>query len=119
MGYPPHQLSSKNHLVLAISSTKISWAPTSVKSSIAVAIFFLSTIELTATHSPSPSNALIVGARLPGVICVAAASFVRSTLYWQRTYFWAAGEDKWVSGNQIGELTDNTFYSGCYELNDV
>jgi hypothetical protein len=46
-----------------------------------VAIFFFSTIELTATQAPSPSSALTVGARLPGVIFVAAASFVRSTLY--------------------------------------
>lgn len=54
-----------------------------------VAICFFSTIELTATQ-PSSSSALIVGARLPGVIFVAEASFDLWTLYWQRTYFCAA-----------------------------
>lgn len=58
-------------LVFAISRTKISVAPTAVKSSITVAIFFFSTMELTATQ-PSSSNALIVGARFPGVILVAS-----------------------------------------------
>jgi hypothetical protein len=79
-------------LVFAISSTKISVAPTSVSLSITVAMLFLSTMELTATH-PSSSRALIVGARRPGVTLVARCSEERSTLYWQRTYFWAAGKD--------------------------
>jgi hypothetical protein len=57
-------------LVFAMASTNISVAPTSVSWSITVAICFFSTIELTATQ-PSSSNALIVGARLPGVIFVA------------------------------------------------
>jgi hypothetical protein len=73
-------------LEFAIARTIISVAPTSVNSSITVAIFFFSTIELTATQ-PSSSNALIVGARLPGVNFVASWSLVLCTLYWQRTYF--------------------------------
>jgi len=73
-------------LVFAILSTRISVAPTAVSSSITVAIFFFSTIELTATQ-PSSSSALMVGARLPGVILVAFVSVSRLTLYWQRTYF--------------------------------
>jgi len=73
-------------LVFAIFSTRISVAPTDVRSSITVAISFFSTIELTATH-PSSSNALIVGARFPGVILVATARLSLLTLYWQRTYF--------------------------------
>jgi hypothetical protein len=57
---------------------------------------------------------------------VAAASFVRSTLYWQSTCFCAAVQ--WVSEDlsrerrilvEKGELTDNTSYSCRDELNDV
>jgi hypothetical protein len=55
----------------------------------AMAISFLSTMACTATH-PSSSSALTVGARRPGVILRAASSLARSTLYVQRTYFWAA-----------------------------
>jgi hypothetical protein len=90
---PPHELDlpgiHQNHLVFEIASTKISVAPTSVNASMTVAICFFSTIELTATQ-PSSSSALIVGARLPGVIFVASGSLARWTLYWQSTYFWAA-----------------------------
>src|ERR1700757_4277976 len=75
-------------LVLAISSTKISVAPTPVRSSITVSMIFFSTIELTATQSDS-SKAVIVGARFPGVILVACFSTDLGTLYWQRMYFWA------------------------------
>ena len=57
-------------LVLAISKTNMSVAPTSVRSSITVAIFFFSTMALTAIQ-PSSSKAVMVGARLPGVILVA------------------------------------------------
>ena len=73
-------------LVFAIARTNMSVAPTSVSLSMTVAICFFSTIELTATQ-PSSSKALMVGARLPGVIFVADWSFERWTLYWQRTYF--------------------------------
>lgn len=71
--------------------TRISDAPTLVSSSITVATFFFSTIELTATQFSS-SRAVTVGARFPGVMEQAVASWVRGMLYWQRTYFWAAGE---------------------------
>lgn len=57
-------------LVLAISITKTSVAPTAVRSSILVAILLFSTIAFTATQSES-SKAVIVGARFPGVISVA------------------------------------------------
>ena len=67
-------------LELAISSTKISVAPTFVSSSITLAICFFSTIELTATQF-CISNAVIVGARLPGVILVAVSRSARATLY--------------------------------------
>lgn len=77
--------------VFAISNTKISVAPTLDNSSIAVAIFFFSTIELTATQ-PSSSKALMVGALFPGVILLASLRLERLTLYWQRTYFCAAIE---------------------------
>lgn len=70
-------------------STKISDAPTLVNSSMTVAICFFSTIELTATQ-PASSRAVMVGARLPGVMLDAVASSERGMLYWQRTYFWAA-----------------------------
>lgn len=60
-------------------------APTLSSSSMTVAIFFFSTMELTATQ-PSSSRAVIVGARLPGVICEATDSPERGMLYWQRTY---------------------------------
>jgi hypothetical protein len=60
-----------------------------VSSSITVAIFFFSTIELTATQ-PSSSRAVTVGARFPGVILLAVARLSRGMLYWQRTNFWAA-----------------------------
>lgn len=71
--------------------TRMSEAPTAVSWSMTVAMAFFSTIELTATQ-PSSSSAVTVGARLPGVIFVAAGSFSRWMLYWQRTYFWAAGQ---------------------------
>lgn len=58
-----------------------------------VAIFFFSTIELTATQ-PSSSRAVTVGARLPGVILEAVANSPRGMLYWHRTYFWAAAEKR-------------------------
>ena len=74
---------------LAIVSTRISVAPTLVSSSMTVATFFFSTMELTATQ-PSSSRAVTVGARLPGVMFDAVASSARGMLYWQRTYFWAA-----------------------------
>lgn len=82
-----------NHPVLefAILSTRISVAPQAVSSSITFAIFSFNTIELTAAHVES-SSAVIVGARMPGVIFVAVSRRLRSTLYWQRTYFWAADE---------------------------
>ena len=80
---------SHGHLALAISRIRISIAPTAVNSSITVAIRFFSTIELTATQASS-SSAVMVGARLPGVYLVASSSNLRSTLYWQRTNFWAA-----------------------------
>lgn len=67
----------------------MSVAPTLVNSSITVAIFFFSTIELTATQ-PSSSRAVTVGARLPGVMLEAVESSERGILYWHRTYFWAA-----------------------------
>lgn len=67
----------------------MSVAPTSVNSSITLAIRSFSTIELTATHAGS-SSAVMVGARLPGVIFVAASRIERSMLYWQRTYLCAA-----------------------------
>jgi hypothetical protein len=75
---------------LAMFNTKISVAPTEVSSSITVAIFFFSTMELMATQ-PASSRVVTVGARLPGVIFDAVASFSRGMLYWQRTYLWAAG----------------------------
>lgn len=77
-------------LEFAMFSTSISVAPTLVNSSILFAICFFSTMELTATQSWS-SSVVIVGARLPGVIFVAVSRSARGTLYWQRTYFWAAG----------------------------
>ena len=82
-----------NHpaLEFAILSTRISVAPQAVSSSITLAIFSFNTIELIAAHLGS-SSAVIVGARLPGVIFVAVSRRLRSTLYWQRTYFWAADE---------------------------
>lgn len=73
--------------------TRISVAPTLVRSSMTVAIFFFSTIELTATQ-PSSSRAVTVGARLPGVILEAVANSPRGMLYWHRTYFWAAAEKR-------------------------
>lgn len=73
-----------------MAKTKISCAPTVVNLSITVAIFFFSTIELTATQ-PSSSKALTVAARLPGVISTALPRSDRFTLYWQSTYFCAAG----------------------------
>jgi hypothetical protein len=51
-----------------------------------VAMFFFSTMELTATQLGS-SRAVTVGARLPGVIVDAVASFSRGMLYWHRMYF--------------------------------
>ena len=60
-------------------------APTLSSSSMTVAIFFFSTMELTATQ-PSSSRAVIVGARLPGVIFEATESPERRMLYGHRTY---------------------------------
>lgn len=82
-------LSLQPVLEFAISSTSMSVAPTPVKSSITVAIVLFSTIELTATQSAA-SSAVIVGARLPGVIFVAVWRSDLWTLYWHRTYFCAA-----------------------------
>jgi hypothetical protein len=115
-GYPA-QLSAEIYLVFEISSTKISCAPASVNSSITVAILFFSTIELTATQDPSPSNALTVGALFPGVIFVAAVSFVRSMLYWQRTCFCAAVENKQMNKMGQKELTDDASYSRRDQIN--
>ena len=80
-----------NHpvLELAISSTNISVAPQAVSSSMTVAMSSFSTIELTATHAGS-SRAVMVGARLPGVIFAAVSRPFRATLYWQRMNFCAA-----------------------------
>jgi hypothetical protein len=69
----------KSYLVLSIFVTIISVAPMALKSSITLAMFFLSTIACTATQSSS-SKLLTVGARLPGVILEALARFLRSTL---------------------------------------
>ncbi len=69
--------------------TRISVAPTPVNSSMTFATSTLGTMELTATHSAS-SNAVTVGARLPGVMSSAAANLDLGTLYWQRTYFFAS-----------------------------
>ena len=55
-----------------------------------VAILSFNTIELTATHSGS-SKAVMVGARLPGVIFAAVSRAFRAMLYWQRMNFCAAG----------------------------
>ena len=86
-----------NHpvLELAILSTNMSVAPQAVSSSMTVAMFSFSTIELTATHAGS-SRAVMVGARLPGVIFVAVSRPSRATLYWQRMNFCAA--------RNVGEL---------------
>jgi hypothetical protein len=97
-------------LVFAISRTKMSVAPTAVSSSITMAICFFSTIELTATQ-PSSSNALIVGARFPGVILVALERLVRRTLYWQRTYLCAAVKGERVNRCQERVHTDDSKYS--------
>lgn len=69
--------------------TRISVAPTLVNPSITVAICFFSTMELTATQ-PSSSRAVMVGARLPGVMLDAVANWARGILYWHSTYFCAA-----------------------------
>jgi len=81
--YPSHQV-----LELVIGNTKISVAPATVRSSITLAMLSFSTIELIATQVGS-SSAVIVGARLPGVMAVAPSRKERSMLYWQRTYFCA------------------------------
>lgn len=70
-------------------STRMSVAPRADNSSIAGAIVFFSTMALTATH-PSASSAVTVGAIRPGVTLAAAARLMRATLYWQRTYCFAA-----------------------------
>lgn len=77
---PNFQFGIQSVRVFVIVSTKISVAPIFVRLSITVAINFFSTIELTATH-PSSSSVVIVGARFPGVIEVAALRLVRFTLY--------------------------------------
>lgn len=73
-------------LEFSIFSTRISFAPQAVNSSITVAMRFDSTMALTATQ-PAFSSVVIVGAVVPGVILVAVSSSERSMLYWQRTYF--------------------------------
>ena len=67
-------------LEFAISSTRISVAPAAVNSSMTVAICFFSTIALTAAQS-GVSNAVTVGARLPGVIRVPIWRSARGMLY--------------------------------------
>lgn len=122
-----------NHLVLVFCRlmTRISSAPHATNSSMTVAIRFDSTIALTATQSVF-SSAVMVGAVLPGVILVAVSRSVRATLYWQRTYFWAAAAERWssqyvrlvaeslVAGGRVSlkkhgkgdNLTDNTSDAG-------
>lgn len=69
-----------SHRELAMSKTRISVAPQSDNSSITVAILFFSTMLLTASQS-ALSNAVMVGARLPGVILVAVGMRWRGMLY--------------------------------------
>jgi hypothetical protein len=57
----------------------MSHAPAAVSSSITRAIFFLSTMTDMATQ-PASSSEVTVGARLPGVICLAMSSLLRSML---------------------------------------
>lgn len=78
-------------LEFSISITKISVAPHANKSSMTVAIRSTSTMALTAIQSLSYS-AVMVGARLPGVMVVAVWRSGRGMLYWHRTYFCAAWE---------------------------
>ena len=93
-----------NHpvLELAMLSTNISVAPQAVNSSMTVAMFSFSTIELTATHAGS-SRAVMVGARLPGVIFAAVSRPFRATLYWQRMNFCAARYGCELSGGEKRE----------------
>ena len=104
--FSPHPV-----LELAMLKTRISIAPTAVNSSMTFAMRLFSTIELTATQ-PSSSSAVIVAARLPGVISVAFSRSERRTLYWQRTYFWAAKNPvssemgKWGGFERKGEGFD-------------
>lgn len=70
-------------------NTMTSCAPATTNLSITTAISFFNTMALTATH-PSSSSAVVVGARIPGVILVASASFVRGKLYWHNTLRFAA-----------------------------
>lgn len=74
-------------------------------------------MQLTATQSGSPSKALTVGARLPGVILAAAASFDRSMLYWHRTCFCAARKKSVEDQNPGRALTDDTSYPRRDEIN--
>lgn len=87
--------------------TRISHAPASVNLSMATAICLRCTMTLMATQ-PLSSSEVTVGARLPGVICLAMSSLERSMLYVQRTYFWAAKTV--VSG---GSLERGAFERGC------
>lgn len=68
---------------------RMSSAPALTSWSITSAIFDLSTIELTPTHSGS-SRGEIVGARRPGVTAVAVERVARRTLYWHTMYLRAA-----------------------------
>jgi hypothetical protein len=67
----------------------MSQAPASVSLSMATAICLRCTMTEMATQ-PLSSSEVTVGARLPGVICLAVSSFERSMLYVQRTYLCAA-----------------------------
>jgi len=64
-----------------------------VSSSMALETFLRKTMAETATQ-PLSSRLLTVGALLPGVILAAWSRLLRSTLYVQRTYFWAAVEQR-------------------------
>ena len=106
-------------LELAILSTNMSVAPQAVSSSMTVAMFSFSTIELTATHAGS-SRAVMVGARLPGVIFAAVSRPFRATLYWHRINFCAAKygcELNDVRDEREG-LTDDATYSGCNHVDE-
>lgn len=49
-----------------------------------------------------------MGARLPGVILVAAARADLWTLYWQRTYFWAA------IGFRVSDASEIDYFGEAY-----
>jgi hypothetical protein len=82
------------------------------------AMFFFATITLTATQLPS-TRGVMVGARFPGVILVAASRFDRSMLYTQRTYCCAAtmlSADDPCQGTEAP--TDDTLNSRSNQLNE-